>query len=93
MYPVAERNRQAIFSGPIHCIPGTERELKDENERRKERDDPAGFNDDGETSAIIILLLKSGYRVAVITTSGPCFVRVTVIGPIYVENIHSPPPI
>lgn len=71
---------------------GAEREVRDKNETRR-RDDPAGFNGDGETTAIIILLLESGYRVAVITTSGPRFVRVTVIGPIYVENTHSQPPI
>lgn len=71
---------------------GAERELRDKNETTGEAN-PAGFNDDGETTAIIILLLESGYRVAVITTSGPCFVRMTVIGPIYVENTHSQPPI
>lgn len=81
MYPAAEENRRAGFSRSYSCP-----ERKESLETRR-RVDPAGFNDDnGEAAAIIILLLESGYRVAVITTSGPRFVHVTVIGPIYVGN-------
>jgi len=48
MYPVAEKNRQAIFFGPIHVRNGKRTERR---ERDGRRDDPEEFNGDGETTA------------------------------------------
>lgn len=89
MYPGITAKGESRSSGfllfSIH-MPETERELRD-----GEGGIPRRSRGSTTTKQLRLLYYysKARYRVAVITTSGPSFVRVTVIGPIYVENTHS----